>query len=287
QVRWTLSPLLHGALLALALCGVAVAVFRPAAVPRLGDLLWAEHGTATLDLVGGQVELLNSLAATGKPLVVVVMSSKPQVLPASAVDAAALVQAFSPGMRGGRAVAELLLGLIEPSGRLPISVPRHIGQQPSYYNQIRGQHGDRYADLTQDPLFAFGEGLGYTRVDYTDLRVHTPELGVADTVRATVTLTNVGHRPTRETVQVYLRDLVTSATWADKELTLHRQVDLRPGQSLDVDLELPAAACTIVAADGRRVVEPGAFDLLVGSSSRDRDLLAGRFTIRERPVPVG
>ncbi|GAB2885948.1 exo-beta-d-1,3/1,6-glucosidase [Streptomyces mayteni] len=274
------------------LLGEAVAVANEAdvVVAVVGDtigLIGEYRSTATLDLVGGQVELLDALAATGKPLIVVVISSKPQVLPPSADAAAALVQAFSPGMRGGRAVAELLLGLIEPSGRLPISVPRHVGQQPSYYNQIRGQHGDRYADLTQDPRFAFGEGLGYTRVDYTDLRVHTPELGVADAVRATVTLTNAGRRPARETVQVYVRDLVTSATWADKELKLHRQVDLRPGQSLDVDLELPAAACTIVAADGRRVVEPGSFELLVGSSSRDRDLLAGRFTIREPAVSSG
>ena len=79
--------------------------------------------------------------------------------------------AANPGMHGGRAIAELLLGLVEPSGRLPISFARHVGQQPTYYNQIRGQHGDRYADLTQRPAFAFGEGLSYTTVEYSDLRV--------------------------------------------------------------------------------------------------------------------
>ena len=90
-------------------------------------------------------------------------------------------------MRGGRAIAELLLGLIEPTGRLPVSFARHVGQQPIYYNQVRGQHGDRYADLTQDPLFAFGEGLSYTTVEYSDLRRARPRTSRADgTVDATV-----------------------------------------------------------------------------------------------------
>ena len=109
-------------------------------------------------------------------------------------------------MCGGRAVAELVLGLIEPSGRLPISVPRHVGQQPVYYNQIRGQHGRRYADLTQQPQFVFGEGLSYTTIEYADLTVAEAELGVDDTIRATVRLTNTGSRPALETVQVYVSD---------------------------------------------------------------------------------
>ena len=87
------------------------------------------------------------------------------------MGAAALIEAFNPGMRGGQAIAELILGLIEPTGRMPLSVPRHVGQQPVYYNQIRGQHGERYADLTQEPLFVFGEGLSYTTVEYSDLAV--------------------------------------------------------------------------------------------------------------------
>jgi len=261
---------------------VAVAEAADLVVAVVGDtigLIGESRSTATLDLVGGQIALLDALAGTGKPLVVVVISSKPHVLPPSATGASALIQAFNPGMRGGRALAELLLGLVEPSGRLPVTIPRHVGQQPVYYNQLRGQHGDRYADLTQDPQFAFGEGRSYTRVSYSDLRVHTPRLGIEDTVRATVTLANEGLRPARETVQVYIRDLVTSTTWADKELKTHRQVELAPGERIELTLELPASACTLVDADARRVVEPGDFDLLVGPSSRDRDLLAARFSL--------
>ncbi|MCB0887671.1 MAG: glycoside hydrolase family 3 C-terminal domain-containing protein, partial [Propionibacteriaceae bacterium] len=112
------------------------------------ELVGEGRSTATLDLIGGQIALLDALARTGKPLIVVLLASKPLVLPPSALGAAAIVWAANPGMKGGRAIAELLLGLIEPSGRLPISFARHAGQQPTYYNQIRGQHGDRYADLT-------------------------------------------------------------------------------------------------------------------------------------------
>jgi beta-glucosidase len=232
-----------------------------------------------LELVGGQVALLEALAETATPMIVVLLNSKPAVLPPAVLNAAALIQAFNPGMRGGRAIAELVLGRIEPSGRLPVSFARHVGQQPVYYNVLRGQHGDRYADLTQDPLFAFGEGLSYSTVDYTDLVVHTPDVGPDDTIHAEVRLTNTGARPALETVQVYVSDLVTTVTWAEKELKSYRQVNIEPGETLTVDLRLPAAYCTVVTADGRRIVEPGEFALRVGPSSRTTDLITAGFRI--------
>ncbi|MDX6351518.1 MAG: beta-glucosidase, partial [Streptomyces sp.] len=183
------------ALIAEAVAAARVADYAVAVVGDRIELVGEGRSTATLELVGGQVALLDALAATGTPLVVVVISSKPLVLPPSALGAAAIVHAFNPGMTGGRAVAELLLGLIEPSGRLPISFARHAGQQPTYYNQVRGQHGSRYADLTQSPAFAFGEGLSYTTVDYTDLEVLAPVVGTGGTVRARLTLRNTGTRP--------------------------------------------------------------------------------------------
>lgn len=243
------------------------------------ELVGEGRSTATLELLGGQVALLEALAATGKPLVVVLLASKPHVLPPSVMDAGALVWTANPGMEGGRALAELLLGLIEPSGRLPISFARHVGQLPIYYNQIRGQHGDRYADLTQSPAFAFGEGLSYTTVEYGDLRVLEPELRIGDVVRAVVEVHNTGDRPAHEVVQVYVRDSVTSVSWADKELKAYRHVDLAPGETATVELSLPVAECTIVDAAGRRIVEPGEFELLVGPSSRDDALLSARFRI--------
>ncbi|GGQ87819.1 exo-beta-d-1,3/1,6-glucosidase [Couchioplanes azureus] len=261
---------------------VAAATAADYAVVVVGDtvaLTGESRSTATLELQGGQVALLDALAGTPTPTIVVLLNSKPAVLPPSALRANALVQAFNPGMRGGRALAELLLGQIEPAGRMPVSAARHVGQQPVYYNQIRGQHGDRYADLDQDPLFAFGEGLSYTTIEYADLRIDEPAVPVDGTVRATVRLRNTGGRPALETVQAYVSDLVTSVTWATRELKAYRQVEVAPGESVTVALDIPAAACTLVTADGRRVVEPGDFELLVGPDSRPRNLLQARFRV--------
>lgn len=251
-------------------------------VAVVGDvvaLVGEGRSTATLDLIGGQIALLDALAATGKPLVVVLMASKPLVLPLSAVDADALVWVANPGMEGGRAIAELLLGQVEPSGRLPISFARHVGQLPIYYNQIRGQHGDRYADLTQQPQFAFGEGLSYSEVEYGVPVLDKDQVSVDDVLVVRVPVINTGDRPVLETVQAYVRDLVTSVSWADKELKGYAQVQVAPGESVEVVLELPVSSFTIVNSEERRVVEPGAFDLLVGRSSKEDDLQAVRFEV--------
>ncbi|WP_347976220.1 glycoside hydrolase family 3 N-terminal domain-containing protein [Microbacterium sp. ProA8] len=269
-----------------ALIAEAVAAARAAdvAVVVVGDvieLVGEGRSTATLDLIGGQIALLDALAVAGTPFVIVLVASKPLVLPPSAQRAAAVIWAASPGMQGGRAVAELALGLIEPTGRLPISFARHVGQLPIFYNQIRGQHGNRYADLTQSPAWAFGEGLSYTTVEYDRLRIVDTELGPDDTVRATVELRNTGARPAHEIVQLYVRDVITSVSWADKELKAYRHVDLQPGETVTVELSLPVAECTIVDAAGRRIVEAGEFELLVGPSSRDDVLLSAHFLVAD------
>lgn len=254
--------------------------------------------TATLELLGGQNALIDALAAvareTGKPFVVVLMSSKPMVLPASVIGTngvvvdmapaegvSALLWAPSPGMKGGRAIAEIILGQTEPSGRLPITFPRHAGQLPVYYNQIRGQHGNRYADLTQDPAFAFGEGLSYTTFAYGEVVIDGADTPFATdgTVHASVTLANTGDRPGVEVVQAYVGDLVTSYSWTDRELKAFRRVELQPGESATIEFDIPVADCTIVDPDARRIVEPGEFELLIGHSSRREDLKRATFTV--------
>lgn len=267
------------ALIADAVARASEADYVVAVVGDRIELVGEARSTATLELVGAQIALLDALAATGKPLIVILLASKPLVLPPSALGASAILWVANPGMEGGRAIAELLLGLIEPTGRLPLSFARHVGQQPTYYNQIRGQHGVRYADLTQSPAWAFGEGLSYTTVEYADARILTPTITAGDMVRAEVTVRNTGSRPALETVQVYVSDVVTSVSWADKELKHFVQVPLAPGEERVVELELPASACTIVDAQARRVVEPGEFELRIGPSSRDEQLLPVRFEI--------
>ena len=233
---------------------------------------------------------------TGKPLVVVLMSSKPQVMPACVIGTngvivdestadgvSAFMWAPNPGMKGGQAIAEIILGETEPSGRLPITFPRHAGQLPVYYNQIRGQHGNRYADLTQDPAFAFGEGLGYTTFAYGEPTItNVPASGTfatTDTMHVEVALTNTGERKGTEVAQLYIGDIVTSYSWTDRELKAFQRVELEPGETKTVAFDIPVSECTIVDSDANRIVEPGEFEVLIGHSSRRRDLKRTTFTV--------
>ena len=275
-----------------------------AVVGDVVQLVGETCSTATLELLGGQNALLDALAAvsreTGKPMVTVLISSKPQVLPASIVGESSvfakrvndpetgtgsILWAPNPGMRGGQAIAEIIFGLTNPSGRLPITFPRHAGQLPVYYNQIRGQHGDRYADLTQDPAFAFGEGLSYTTFAYGEPTITggasnaDGTFAETDTVRAEITLTNTGERAGVEIMQAYIGDIVTSYSWTDRELKAFQRVALEPGETKTVTFEIPVANCTIVDPDANRIVEPGEFELLIGHSSRREDLKCTTFTV--------
>lgn len=268
------------ALLAEAVAAANSADYVVAVVGDTVALIGEGRSTATLELFGAQNALLDALAQTGKPLIVVLISSKPQILPPSAMDSAAIICAFNPGMRGGTALAELILGHIEPSGRLPITFARHAGQLPVYYNQIRGQHGHRYADLTQDPLFAFGEGLSYSTVTYSQLVLDKNVYNSNEVIHGSVTLANTGSRPAYEVVQIYVTDDVTSVTWAVRELKHFVRAQVPANSTIVVNFELPVDACTIVNADNQRIVEPGQFTIQVGHSSRERDLISAQFAVK-------
>ena len=237
------------------------------------DFIGEEKSTATLEMQGGQVALLDALEKTGKPMVVVLVNSKPLVLPPSAKRARAILEGLNSGMEGGRAVAEAVFGQLNPSGKLTISFPVHVGQQPVFYNQVRGQHGTRYADLTQEPLFPFGHGLSYTTWRYSNARLASPKLARGQAATVSVDVENTGSRAGDEIVQVYVSDVVTSVTWVGKSLQGFSRVALAPGERKTVTVTLPWEAFQLVDAEGRRVVEPGEFHVLVGPSSRDRDLL--------------
>lgn len=237
------------------------------------DFIGEEKSTATLEMQGGQVALLDELEKTGKPMIVVLVNSKPLVLPPSVKRARAILEGFNPGMEGGRAIAEAVFGQLNPSGKLTISFPLHVGQQPVFYNQVRGQHGTRYADLTQEPLFPFGHGLSYTTYRYSNARLASPTLARGQAATVSVDVENAGSRAGDEIVQVYVSDVVTSVTWVGKSLQGFSRVSLAPGERKTVTVTLPWEAFQLVDADGRRVVEPGEFHVLVGPSSRDRDLL--------------
>jgi beta-glucosidase len=261
---------------------VAAAQRADVVVAGVGDHLkyvGEEQSTATLELQGGQVALLDALEKTSKPMVIVLVNSKPLVLPPSAKRAAAILEGFNSGMEGGRALAEVLFGQLNPSGKLTISIPVHVGQQPVYYSQVRGQHGDRYADLTQEPLFPFGHGLSYTQYRYSNLHLGKPTLSQGQAAMVSVDVENTGQRAGDEIVQVYVSDIVTSVTWVNKALKGFARIHLATGEKKTVRFELPWEAFQIVDAEDHSVVEPGEFEVLVGPSSRDNELLKGTLRV--------
>lgn len=248
-------------------------------IPFIGET----RSTATLELLGGQNALIDGVAALGKPFIVVLIASKPLILPESASRAAAIIELFNPGMEGGKALAEALFGELNPSGKLSISYPRHVGQQPIFYSQVRGQHGDRYADLTQAPLFPFGHGLSYTRFRYENLLVRTPVIHEHQAVEFEVDLMNEGSRAGTEIVQVYVSDLVTSVTWVEQTLVGFARVSLQPAERVRLRLLVPFERLALVNAHEERVVEPGEFELRVGGSSELSQLLRAKLEVAGVP----
>ncbi len=244
-------------------------------IPFIGET----RSTATLELLGNQNALIDAVAAAGQPFILVLIGSKPLVLPESASRANAILQCFNPGMQGGKALTEILFGEQNPSGKLTISHPRHVGQQPIFYSQVRGQHGDRYADLTQEPLFVFGHGLSYTQFRYQNLKVRTPLVHAGQAVELEVELANEGTRAGTEVVQVYVSDLVTSVTWVNQSLIAFERVTLAPGERRVLRLFIPHQRLSLVNAYEQRVVEPGEFELLVGGTSQRANLLRATFHV--------
>lgn len=228
---------------------------------------------ANLDLSGRQLELFERLKATGRPVCTVLVASKPLCLGDAAEQANAVVCAFNGGMFGGQAVAEALFGDINPQGRLPITFPRHSGQLPVYYNQLPGWHGGKYCDLPAEPLFAFGEGMGYTTFAIDGLAFDPRSL------TARVRVTNTGARAGVETMQFYARDLVSSVLTPVKRLVAFRQVALEPGKSAEIEVAFVPDDFAVVCPDGQKRVEPGEFELMAGHSSKDTDLAKVTFRL--------
>lgn len=245
------------------------------------------HDRGLLSPGRGQEALVEELSRTGKPLVVVFLASKPLAIRGVKDRSHAILCAFNPGEAGGRAVAEILFGDVNPSGKLPISFPVHEGQLPVYYNKYEGWHArndgsmggaERYIDLPEEPLFAFGEGMSYTTFEYSNLVVDTPTLDRSD-LRVRVTVANTGQRDGTEVVQLYVRDLVSSVTRPVKELRGFERVTIPAGTSAEVGLTVAFDELGLVDQDLVRRVEAGEFEVMVGPSSKDEDLLGAIFRV--------
>jgi len=213
------------------------------------------------------------VSATGTPVTVVLIGGSAVTMGAWFDRVGAVIDAWYPGERGGEAIAGVLFGDDNPAGRLPITFPMSEGQLPLSYNHKPTGRGDDYVDSSGKPAFPFGFGLSYTSFDYSDLILTPREVDSAGGVTVRCTVKNTGTRAGDEIVQAYVSDVVTSVTWVNKALRGFARVPLAPGEKKTVQLALPWEAFELVDAEGRRVVEAGDFEVLVGPSSRDRDLL--------------
>ncbi|MFI6085252.1 glycoside hydrolase family 3 N-terminal domain-containing protein [Streptomyces sp. NPDC051217] len=228
----------------------------------------------SLALPGVQQQLLDTLLDTGTPVVVTLLAGRPYALGEEAVDAsAAIVQAFFPGQEGARAVAGVLSGRVEPSGRLPVSVPRRPGGQPSTYLAARLARAGDSSNIDPTPAFAFGHGLTYTSFVWSTLTADSAAPTDGE-LRLSFTVRNTGGRPGTEVVQLYLHDPVASVVQPVQRLVGYLRVPLEPGEAARISASVPADLASFTGRDGRRIVEPGELELRLGASSADTRLTA-------------
>ena len=219
-----------------------------------------------ITLIGEQKELVDAIAATGKPMIGVVISGRPLALTNVEDQFDAILYGWILGQETGTAVADLLYGDANPSGKMPVTVPRSVGHIPAFYNhKPTARRGFAFEDVS--PLYPFGFGLSYTTFDISDPTLSAPSIGIDGTSNVSVTVTNTGSIAGEEVVQMYLRDKVSSVTRPVKELRGFQRVALEPGESQTVTLPINTEALQFYNRDMERVVEPGEFDIMVGNSS--------------------
>jgi beta-glucosidase len=233
--------------------------------------------TTDLELIGRQNELVAAMVATGKPVIALLFTGRPLAAGYVSEHVPAVVQCWYLGQETGRAVAEMLFGDTNPSGKLPITIPRSAGHVPAFYNhKPSARRGYLFDEVS--PLYAFGFGLSYTTFAVADVRLERSSIGRADATRVTASLTNTGRRDGTEVVQMYIRDRVSSVTRPVKELKGFQKLDLAAGQSREVVFTLKASDLAFYTAAGRWEAEPGAFKVFVGGNSRD--LKEAAFSLR-------
>ncbi len=232
---------------------------------------------ARIDLPGFQEELISEVVNTGTPTIVVIIAGS--AVTGDWIDRVpAILMAWYPGQEGGTAIAETLFGLNNPGGKLPITWPRYVGQLPLYYNFKPTGRGYDYVDMSGQPLFPFGHGLSYTNFEYSNLKINANE-NTAD-VEISFDLRNVGERTGEEVVQLYIHDVIASLARPLKELKRFKRVTLAPGESTTITFRLAPDDLAFLDINMRKVVEPGEFEVMIGSSSADIRLF-GRFNIQQ------
>ena len=233
-----------------------------------------------LNLVGLQEELIEKLAATGKPTILILINGRPMSTEWAANNLPALVEAWAPGICGGQAIAEILYGKVNPSAKLAITVPRTVGQIQMIYNKKPSADYHPFVCSNDTPLFPFGFGKSYTTYEYKNLKLDASTTSRTGTVTATVEITNTGNQEGVEIAQLYIHDKYSSVTRPVKELKDFSRVSLKPGETKEVSFRITPDKLAFYDQQMNYIVEPGEFEVLVGSSSADKDLLKQTFTVK-------
>jgi beta-glucosidase len=235
---------------------------------------------ATIDLFGLQKELVRKVAASGKPTILIIVAGRPQAVVWESENLPAIVCAWEPGMYGGEAVAKILYGEVNPSAKLSITIPRHEGQIQTYYNHKKSIKRYRLVDMSTKPLYEFGYGLSYTTYEYSDIQLSKKEIAPNENIEVSVTIKNTGARDGVEIAQLYIRDCIACVTRPVKELKGFERVALKAGESKRITFTLTPEHLRYYNLDMERIVEPGTFKVMVGGSSRDKDLLTAEFEVK-------
>ena len=227
-----------------------------------------------LDLPGMQEQLLEAVASSGKPTVLVLMTGRANSIGWAKENVDAILNVWEPGQMGGQATAEVLSGKVNPSGKLPVTMPRNVGQVPTVYNHKHSQYSRLFATNETGPLWPFGFGLSYSSFHYS-----VPELVEGPTNKVSVRITNEGPYDGTEVVQLYIRDEYASVTRPVKELKAFKRIFLKNGESTEVTFNITPEMLQCFSADNKWTVEPGDFTIMVGSSSADEDLQTLKLTV--------
>ena len=237
---------------------------------------------ASLDLFGKQLDLIQAIEKTGTPVIIVLVNGKPISEPWLQNNIPAILEAWEPGNLGGQAVAEIVFGEVNPSGKLPLTVPRSVGQLRMIYNHKPSAYFHKYADEKKTPLYPFGYGLSYTNYKYSTPLLSDNTLTKENTILVTTEIKNTGEVDGEEVAQLYIRDNVSSVTRPVKELKGYQRVFLKAGETKTVEFTLGAESFAFYDINMNYVVEPGTFTIMTGSSSNNKDLKKTILTINKK-----
>ena len=249
-------------------------------VRRGGKTCGENQDRAEIHLYGLQQELVKKVYESGKPTILVIVAGRPQAVVWEDEHLPAIVCAWEPGMVGGQAVAEILYGKVNPTAKLSMTIPRTAGQVQMYYNHKPSHYRYKLQDIPNTPLYHFGYGLSYTTYEYSDLQLSKSEIAPNENIEVSVTVKNTGAREGVEIAQLYIRDCISFITRPVKELKGFERVALKAGESKRITFTLTPEHLRYYNLDMERVVEPGTFKVMVGGSSRDKDLLTAEFEVK-------